>query len=70
MAEASWTILYKEALQSEPKDLAAKVYIAQGAILSQLRAIDSGTMEAGSGEPEALHVALQDLYVLSASEGH
>jgi hypothetical protein len=67
VAEPSWTILYKEALQSQPKEQPAKINVARGAILSQLQAIDSGEMEAGPGELGSLHVALHDLHVLSIS---
>lgn len=67
MAESSWTILYNQALHSQPQQLLANVKMAREAIRSRWCAIASGTVIADVGERRALIVALNDLHVLHAA---
>lgn len=67
MAGSSWTILYDQALQSHPRQLAANLQLAKEAISSRLDVIRSGAVDADMNERRAIFVALGDLHVLSVS---
>ena len=59
-----WTMLYEEALQSEPEELIERIRIAIASITNRMRTIGAAESKIHPGEHRALCLALSDLHVL------
>lgn len=67
---AIWTMLYAEALRSDPEELSDRIRIATESIIGRMRTIGAVGSQVHRGEHRALCLALSDLQVLRIAFSH